>query len=667
MTVLPYTYSFHIDTRRDGTFGAGIDDITALVEEANWSLGMRQPMDNFAPPAECRLVLKNTTLDFLPDHTIGGEVLTNGSFATWSSGIPTGWTRTGHSAPTREVTQVSPSSLYGGGGSGAANFYKNNSTTDLYLSQTTLTVGYTYRLRLNVTALAEGSVLIARCNGVTVLTAAKIGLHEAYFNAEATSLEISAQSANCNITIDDVSVQRVGLYSQLIRPGTLVRVRITYSGTTRQMWIGKVDADGVRFDPNPYEDPKSQVVMVTARDTMLNLLAADYAPPLMTNARVDQVIQRVFDDGVTGWPYARSGWIIEGEGASELGLTTRLAPAAPVVLDTAQTTLTYVGDNADRGGGVNPQGYLRNLVDAELDGRLFWSRDGAYTFHSRARDPLNLTVAATITDPVRVKFDHGGDLANSVTVNFVAKDLGTPLTVLWANKTPLKIGGGSTRSFTARYSVVGQEDRRIGAINVLAPVRNYDLIASTDEAGTVATDVDISTEIKATSAKITLTNRGSADIYVQRLQIRGTPLISYDDEITLRNANSIFAYDERPMAPRRLQLVDDENLARAYAEWLINRMATGTTRITEAELNASLSTAHAAAGHASTVGSRVTLTNAYLNHSADYIIVGERHVVDWPTGSHQITWILKPCEKSQTWITDHATYGVLNSTTLLGL
>lgn len=668
MALVPYTYEFKVDTGRNATFGASIDDITAYVMEAEWALGMRKATDSFAQPSELRLTLKNTSLDFLPDQTVGGEVLTNGTFTAWTGWNPDGWTRVGVSNPIRSITPVDPENLYGGGGTGAANFFKDNSTTDLYLTQTALTVGYTYRLRLNVTAIVEGSVLIARCNGATVMTAAAAGPHEAYFNAGATALHLSAQSVNCNITIDNASVQRVGLYSRLVRPGTLVRARMTYGGSTKTMWIGKVTADGVQFDPNPYEDPKTQVVQITARDGLLDMLDEEYQPPLLLNRRVDEVVAQVFDDLAVSYPYARSAWILDAEGASELDLTTDLAPAAPLALDAAETTLTYVGDNADRGGGVNPQTYLRDLVAAELTGRFFWSRDGAYTFHSRGRDDLNLTVSATIGDPLRVKVDHGGDLANEVMVSYVEKDLGAENTVLWQQpKLPVKVSPGSSRTFNARYTVAGQEDRRIGGTNIIHPVRGYDVIVTRDEDGDGAViGIDIIVEVGATSTKIELTNKWTVDMWVQQAQIRGQPLISYEADITMRDANSIFANDLRPLNPIRLRLLDDGNLAEAYAGWLINRYSTAVTRIIEVELDGAMPT-HAAAIHACTIGSRIRLTVSYLNHTADYFIVGERHRVDFPNGRHPITWILKPQERAQTWLLEDTTYGLLDSTAVLGL
>lgn len=663
------TYTVELDTLRDYTYGASIDAITDKIVQADWSFGMSMPYEEIAlTPATMSLMLSNAAAHF-HQETLGSELLTNGNFATWSSDNPSSWTVAGESGSNPEISQVASNQSHDGSGTGACNIYSTGSTVSI--AQTVLTVGQTYYAQLSITNNASGA--IAMYNGSTRVSPIYhlSGVYGVFFNATATSFKIQNMgSETCNITIDDVSVKQTALYSGLLRPGTMIRIKGTYSATTKVLFEGKIPRSGIHYGIAPMSGEISgRSVNITAQDAMLQLLDAEYNPPLLLDATVDEAMQDMFDEGVVRWPYANS-WVLEAQGNSELGLTTTLYDHAVTNFDTGMSEIAFIGDAADRGQGVSAQGYIQDLAAAEMGGRFFYNpRDGQFIFHDRHRDIQNDTSLATYASDIfsAIDYVYGDDVLNDVTINYTYREVGEPGTVLWSlPSVPFRIRAQSSRSFSARYVDLDNPEKNIGAQDIIPITAPFDIIAREGESpsSTVA-NITVSGELQATKARVTVVNSSSVDLYIHTLQIRGTPLVWYEDSVRAVDGTSSVQNDLYPRVVE-IRLASDVNLVQAYADLLVRRHANPVAYIRSVTFEATQTATTIAAALNRTIGDRITITDAYTGHSSDYIIVGEGHSVKSGTGSHLTTWRTKPAILRGTfWELGTTTKSELGTTTRL--
>ena len=92
-------------------------------------------------------------------QSLGSELFTNGNFSAWSpANTPTGWVEYNESAGVRDLTEVAPGNLHGGGGSGALNIFSSSGATGV--SQTVATTGDLYEMLVDVTAYGSTGVNI---------------------------------------------------------------------------------------------------------------------------------------------------------------------------------------------------------------------------------------------------------------------------------------------------------------------------------------------------------------------------------------------------------------------------------------------------------------------------------------------------------------------------
>lgn len=669
------TYDVYLDTRRNNLFNGTHDDITSYVVSMNWNAGFLRGQDAtqidepIANPATVNLTLDNTGGEF-HQETLGSELLTNGTFATWSSDNPSSWTVTGESGSNPRVSQVAPEYGNGGGGTGAANLYSTSATVSI--TQSPLTVGTTYRMTISITNVTTG--VIGVYNGATRIGAyGEVGEFTEYFVAGATSLIIQNDTAACNVTIDTVSVRAVARYTGLLRPGVLIRVRATY-GTTQQLFIGKISEGGIRYGvDNRGGSITTQSVTVTAMDAMRELLDLEYYPPLQTNVTTGDVLERMFDDLIVAWPYAASTWMLGVSGSGELGVTTTLGGAVNIAFDTGRTTFAYAGNVADGGRGVSTQQFIRDVALAEAGGRFYSEpRDGEWVWHDRYHDILNTTSEATLvsTDCVAQDYVYGDDLVNQITLNYTVRELGAANQVLFqARNTPIMIDANSTRQIIGRYTNPdGTDDKRIGGTDFQPMLNTYHYVVTSDRAGaTLVGGVSVVAEPGATSVKLTLQNSNIFAVYFQSLQFNGRPLFWYDESVSYEDAQSKRKYDLRPRQPLNIRMIDDPNFAFSVCEFIVSRHKNPTARMNSISFLANLNATNA--GHLINrrMGDRITVQNTWLNHDSDYIIIGEAHGYEAATSDHLVTWYLKPVSRDVFWVLGNSERSLLGETTYLNL
>lgn len=667
---MPYfTYTIELDTGRDNTYGSDIDDITTHVIQGNSTAGMQNAYDEFSQPSSLNLLIDNRTKAFLPEIT-GDELVTNGNFSSWSGDNPSGWTVTGESGSDPEVSETATNEVHGGTGTGACNLYSTGATVSI--AQTILTVGTSYKVAFSLTNNASGAIAVY--NGSTRVSVIYhiAGLYTFYFNATDTSIKVqNIGDETCDLTIDDFSVKATPLYAGIVRPGTMLRLKATYNGTTKTLYQGKIAKGSKRFGIQPMSgNVLGQSVSMTASDAMIQLLdAADYIAPLLIDTTPDQPIQRLFDDGIIRWPYANA-WVLDAQGNSELGITTTLYEHDVTSLETGITELDYAGDFANRGTGVNAQTYIRDMVSAEMGGRFYYQpRDGQFVFINRHHDIQTDTSLATYTTDMFLNMDYvyGDDLVNDVTIIYNQRRVGDPGTVIWAlENVPLRLTAGTTRSFSVRYQDPDNPTHKIGATGIIPPVPSIDVhVLDSEDADGEIIPLNASADLHANNGRLSITNSTGVDAWIHRLQVRATPLIWVEDSVHSIESTSTVQNDKYPRVIE-VRAVSDVNLVQDYADLIVRKFGNPVARIGGVTFKATQDTTSIVAARDRTIGDRITITDDYTAHDADYVIVGESHQFDAQSGNHLTSWVLKPITQREIyWELETAGKSELDRTTVL--
>ena len=446
-----------------------------------------------------------------------------------------------------------------------------------------------------------------------------------------------------------------GLLDSETQRGVLVRITASYDGTDYPMYTGKISAIRPGLDTQ-----NANGVLHTAQmditDQMDELLDAEFFPQLLTNTRIDTALTAMFDQAVVLYPYPP--FVIEASALDEDALFINEFTD----FEQSITTLEWIGDNSDAGKGVSAQGYVRDTVAGEIAGRFYWdAREAKFKFVNRHADVLADT-AFEMTDSLisgvgAIKFE---DLTNIVTLTFSPRNVGTPETQIYSYPNlPLELRAKAKKNFTARYATV--EGAKVGATDVIQPVPGVDVIYTGGE-------LIASCEIGAGSAKFTLENtHGRETATITTLKIRGTPLETFSNaSVTERDATSIHEYG-RLEKTLSIRAISDEDFATDVARLLKSRFATPIFRLASVMFVVNTNKPTSLDALALGVGARVRVNSASSNHNAEYIIVGQSHVVDPATAKHDVTWILKPLDRDPYFIIQNSEHGELDGNNVIAL
>ena len=459
-------------------------------------------------------------------------------------------------------------------------------------------------------------------------------------------------------------------YDKLLR-GTLVRVRANHNGVTVQLYVGRIR----QVMPSLGEGREKRVSLI-CECPMNALLQAEYKPALQESVTADVAIQPIFDNAVITYPYAGTFWLLGVAGHSELGVTTTLYDHDVTDFDTGVTIFDFVGDNLGGEGGLAAQTFIRDYVAAELGGRFFFdARAGKFKFHNRHRDILNMTIAAIMARQAaeRIEIVYADDVFNKITVHYRPRDVGAVGSVLWSQANVITLAEGATRKITGRYRDPDVPTARVGGSDFIVPVPGVDLIVNSreDASGSDQTQrVVVSVVFGASSADISVTNTWTKTLYVQTLQVRGTPLTVYDKQyVTALNGESI-GMNGLIEETRQLNVLSDADAAQSYAHMLVERFGTPVTRVGRLTFDANKSPDFAAKALFRTIGDQIQLTD---NPTRNYTLIGEEHEIigganpDVPA-MHLATWVLQPRnDRYNYWLLGVQGFSELGATTRLAL
>ena len=407
----------------------------------------------------------------------------------------------------------------------------------------------------------------------------------------------------------------------------------------------------------PHDRQYGRVTEITLADKMEELYLYDYRTELRRRVTVSEEIDKVFATIGVVYPYTRSAWVV---GASTLDADTTLHQP-DTEIETSQRVLPWVGDTSDRGGGVSAYGYIQDLVAAEIDGRFFSNRLGKFEFHDVNHDARQ-SAKVTITDADIDDFGiNQSRVFNQALVTYYPRAVGAPNSVLYANEstdesTPASISAKDEYSSTVRYFDPDNENARVGGQDIHPLVVGVDYritIAKENDSADVSRRMRVAMAAGATEAEITITNPLSRTVYLQLLQVRGTPIINYRPvDVVQRDPVSIHQYGVKEAPAVDLRLADSEESAQLFIDHVLFRNAQQFTfyEWVQMDIGGDTDLRDSLAGRIlpCSIGDAIRVQNNVSGHDQEYIIVGEEHHVQGRR--HTVTWFLRIPLTREVWV-----------------
>ena len=445
--------------------------------------------------------------------------------------------------------------------------------------------------------------------------------------------------------------QTTNAYYGKINQGVLVRLRIAWGGTWYTRFIGWISgATPLNMDFGaPVRRMQLQVV-----DASQRIMESEYNPPLQTSVTTDAPLTEMFDNGIiVAYPYDASFFILD---ASTLDGTDVLYGGSSGIIsfETGKTTLDFAGDVEPKPAGTSPIVLIDEMVHSEAGGRFYYDpRQPKYVFHNRHHDIENAgaTYAVNANQCLATSYRQS-PIYNSASVRYEPRSLGSAGSTLFTSQSvPFKIGFGQSRTLTVRYTDPNTPTAQISASTVIQPVAGTDIIANSqsDGGGTdYSSVVGYAINTAATSTTVMIRNNTSVDIYITKLQIRGTPLVRAQIETAeYTDGPSMRAYNFHPLSVVDGGAISDAVFAQQYARQLVARYATAGTELASLSIEGDKDAARAALALGVEVGDQLDFTDFVTNHVATYVVVGiqERKSEEEPGAPFIVNWILKPFDR----------------------
>lgn len=412
------------------------------------------------------------------------------------------------------------------------------------------------------------------------------------------------------------------LYGDL-EPGRRIRIKATQTPTAYDLFNGYI----TRIVP----DPVAQIAALECedasrylRDFHLNLALAE---DKLSSDRVTAILDAV---GIAG-----------GDRDIATGQTTFPSPYWRNV--DAFTALAEIAYN-------------------ELGGLLFVAPDGKITFQDRHYRPKH-ALDATITRATGMVLEYerrDDQVYKNATLQAAGVVEGVPGSQIWSLfPLPEQIAAGATLELPINYATPAKD--------VISPVSGTDYSATANQDGTGTdrtSDLSVVTfDDYGGGAQWDIQNTGSSALWLQRAQIRGTPLQlpSHLSTVT-RTASGSTSPFATSYVPAGFGLITDRVLLGSYAEYIVNRYKTPQPllRLTLQGATAALLTQMLSRQ----VSDRVKITDtgpAWVSHVDDEFFierVEHRMATDDETGQrlHETSWVMS------NYLTDQ--FGVLDTSKL---
>lgn len=487
----------------------------------------------------------------------------------------------------------------------------------------------------------------------------QFGANSAYeYMAAAAYMEIALDNSGGDFNLQNPSAKYYGK----VRRGTLVRVQASLDGAN---WTS-LGSLKIQNKTPAYAMDGSHELIIAASDTMQSFLAQEFIPPLLTNVRIDEILDAAFATTILVWPYESYYQFI--------GHTSIGDGRAPFVgsefcdFETAETTLNFYGDNLDKGEGVTVQDYVKKAVQAEIFGLFYFSpRDELIHFLSRYH--ASDTAASWNIDTMitaEPSYSDGRDLVNDYALSFSPREIGAEHSLLWESQSvPIQIAAQDTKIITVKYRNPDFPTASVGALSVDVPVKGVDLIANSESDGSGEDWTRFlfpSIKYGAASSEIRIYNRKVGDpAYITTLQVKGTPITAYDKETVYGyNDDSVYGMgsdetsgNDRATGSDTMDAIDDVDFAQSVADFRVNTFGNPLIAIERLTIPIRHDDMVTQANVLSkTIGDVINFKDLDNAHEMDYMIVGERHSImpHVVNGQHTVTYTLRPTERGSVFI-----------------
>lgn len=426
--------------------------------------------------------------------------------------------------------------------------------------------------------------------------------------------------------------------------GILVRLSITYSGTTYYKFVGTLA--GIVPAMGRWLGPRA--TQCTAVDWMEEAARGKLA-------RIDTQIDKTADQLIT----------------TLLAATTKQPIATD--FDAGRDIFPFAFDTArDEGPGLLTE--LQRVVMSEL-GYLFiigdTSTGGVLKFQDRSAR-FKTTSASTLNDTMQdMDTPRERDAIFNrvkITVHPRRVDI-VDTTVVYSLRAPFSVSPGETVVVDGQYADPAEVAERVGAVDIITPVSGTDfIIRDSDEsnAADITGDHTVTPVTGGNSVRWTITNNGSVTGWVMTLQVRARGLYDYDPIISEAEDSTSKTDHGESVLEIDMPYQNDVNIAASLAAYELAQRKDPRTFVPHVGFLGNSSDALMTAGLAREPGDEVTLVETVSGINGDFFINGCDLII---TGNSIIKfgWVLSPqTDTTEYWLLGTVGRSELGTNTRVG-
>jgi hypothetical protein len=389
-------------------------------------------------------------------------------------------------------------------------------------------------------------------------------------------------------------------------PGMPVKWEVTYGGTTREIFRGRmVDCDPMAGSNRP------RLALMTAHSWLAEAAANSYVGD--APAQVSQ-----FSDTV-------------------LGVVIDQATYPPPALDigTGYVTFPYALDSgqAERESLLSQFGKI-----CGSDFSYLYERQGGktLTWRTKVARQVSATLAATLTNTMTDLKTIGGkaQVRNSIGGTIFPPTVDGSPTVLWSllcdTNNQHAIQPGSELTFDCPYTDSGDRPSRVGGTGIITPAASSDYTANTLSTGAGAdltSTLTVEPTLGANVMRLRVTNTGAGVAFITKLQVRGNRIIrDQKSELVARSDASIREHGEKSQTIQSPYL-GSVVAAAGVLNGILEAYKTPTTRATEVTFLANNSSGEMAMALDQDVGDRVGIVETVSGLTAgDGMMINSRKI-----------------------------------------
>lgn len=356
-----------------------------------------------------------------------------------------------------------------------------------------------------------------------------------------------------------------------------------------------------------------------------------------------------------------------------------------VTLDLDVSTLTHdIAADQWTEDATNALTAATDVIASEGSALLWAAEDGSIVY--RDFTWLFLQAVATPIANINGQMNSLGnavdidDIHNDVVLTYRPRGEGTPNTVIARSNGTLEIPL-TTRSarwvstkdlpdngkYVVKLPFVDSVGEIIGATDVITPVEGTDFRYWESIGGREYTgrgELVATVSITATGVEVTWLNLGGTPFYVTEFQVRGTPIVSYDQQAAVRqDPDSISEYGKRSFT-QDLPLYSSQQFSESLADYLLFAFSSDTQRVSRFNMDA-----QQVAGGVSLFGLQmgdvVALTASHLEMTSVKALITGRSWSWKPKGDTSLAFDVRPLDDVNYLILDDAVYGLLDGTNRL--